>query len=178
MTRKVEISAMRRASSLLLLAGTVVLAGCPLDSPTEVRSDSQEFPVTATWTATAAPIEPATVVGALTADQHLGFRVNASFTITGDPSTTYQWRIFRGDCTINVPASITEVNGLSLFATSQSYPDVTVNGSGTASVAPAIAGELDSLTAYSVRIRPSATSANWDGTNPIACGDLQRTPAG
>lgn len=169
---------MRRASSLLLLAGSVALAGCPLDNPTEVRSSGQEFPVTATWTATAAPIEPATVAGSLAAEQHLGFRVNASFTITGEPSATYQWRIFRGDCTINVPQSTSEPNGLALFATSQSYPEVTVGSSGTASVAPAIAGELDSLTAYSVRIRKSVTSTNWNGTNPIACGDLQRTPAG
>jgi hypothetical protein len=170
---------MRRVSSLLLLvAGSVAIAGCPLDSPTEVRDNGQQFPVTATWSATAAPIEPATVAGSLTAEQHLGFRVNASFTVTGDPSTTYQWRIFRGDCTINVPQSTSAPDGLVLFATSQSYPDVTVGTAGSASVDPAIAGELDSLTAYSVRIRLSATSTNWNGTNPIACGDLQRTPAG
>lgn len=169
---------MRRVPSLLLLvAGSVALAGCPLDSPTEVRSSGQEFPVVATWTATAEPIAPATVAGTLTAEQHLGFRIHANFTVTGDPSTTYQWRIFRGDCTVDVPASDTVLDGLELFATAQSYPDVTVGSSGSASVAPAIAGELDSLTAYSVRIRLSATSTNWDGTNPIACGDLQRTPA-
>ncbi len=169
---------MQRACGLLLLAASVALAGCAMDSPTEVRSDGEQFPVTATWSATAAPIEPATVAGALAAEQHLGFRVNASFTITGDPETTYQWRIFRGDCSVNVPQSTSEPDGLMLFATSQSYPDVTVGSSGTASVAPAIAGELDSLTAYSVRIRKSVTSTTWNGTNPIACGDLQRTPAG
>jgi hypothetical protein len=169
---------MRRVSSLLLLAGSVALAGCPLDNPTEVRDSGQEFPVTATWTATAAPLEPATVAGTLTAEQHLGFRVNASFTVTGDQAATYQWRIFRGDCTINEPASDEVPDGLELFSTTQAYPDVTVGSSGSGSVSSAIAGELDSLTAYSVRIRPSATSSNWDGTDPIACGDLQRTPAG
>ncbi len=169
---------MQRASRLLVLAASVALAGCAMDSPTEVRSDGEQFPVTATWSATAAPVEPATVAGTLAAEQHLGFRVNADFTITGDVGTTYQWRIFRGDCTINVPQSTTQLNGLVLFATAQSYPDVTVGSSGTASVAPAIAGALDSLTSYSVRVRKSVTSTNWNGTNPIACGDLQRTPAG
>jgi hypothetical protein len=163
---------------LLILAASVALAGCAMDSPTEVRDNGQEFPVTAKWSASAAPISPSTVAGTLSAEQHLGFRVNATFTITGDPATTYQWRIFRGDCTVNVPQSTTAPDGLVLFATTQSYPDVTVSSSGTASVAPAIAGQLDSLTAYSVRIRKSVTSTNWSGTNPIACGNLQRTPAG
>lgn len=167
---------MQRLSLLLLLTGSVALAACSMDSPTEVRSDAQEFPVTATWSAAAAPVAPSTVAGTLTVEQHLGYRLNASITITGDPETTYQWRIFRGDCATTEPAANnTSPTGLLLFATSQSYPDITVGSSGTGSAAPAIAGQLDSLTAYSVRVRLSATSTNWNGTNPIACGDLQRT---
>lgn len=169
---------MQRVPSLLLLAGSVALAACSMDSPTELRSSGQEFPVKAVWNASAEPVSPSTVSGTLTAEQHLGFRIDASFTLNGDPSTTYQWRIFRGDCSVEVPVSTSVPDGLQLFSTAQAYTDVTVGESGTASVEPVIAGELDSLTAYSVRVRPSATSTNWDGTNPIACGDLQRTSGG
>ena len=61
-----------------------------------------------------------------------------------------------------------------LFATIQSYPNITADTSGVGAVAAAIAGNLDALTAYSVRLRPSQTATNWNGTDPIACGDLQR----
>ena len=170
---------MQRLSLLLLLAASVGLAACSMDNPAEVRSDAQEFPVTATWSAAAAPVSPSTVSGELTIQQRLGFRMDASFTITEAPGATYQWRIFRGDCATNEPASNnTSATGLLLFATAQSYPDIVVGSTGTGSAASAIAGSLDSLTAYSVRVRLSQTSTNWNGTNPIACGDLQRTPAG
>jgi hypothetical protein len=149
-----------------------------MDSPTEVRDSGQQFPVSATWTATAEPIEPATVAGILTAEQHLGFRMNASFSLTGDASTAYQWRIFRGDCTVDYAATTAAPDGLALFATVQSYPDVALGPSGTASVEPAIAGELDDQSSYSVRVRASVASTTWDGTNPLACGDLQRTSGG
>jgi hypothetical protein len=169
---------MQRSSLLLLIAASVGLAACSMDNPAEVRRDAQEFPVIATWSATAAPVSPSTESGALTIQQHLGFRLDASFTITGTPNTTYQWRIFRGDCaTDSTAASSTSATGLLLYATVQSYPDIVVGSSGTGSAAPAIAGSLDSLTAYSVRIRKSQTSTNWNGKSPIACGDLQRTPA-
>jgi hypothetical protein len=169
---------MQRASYLLLLAASAALVACSSDNPAEVRSDGKDFPVTAQWSAAAEPVSPATVSGALTVQQRLGFRMDASFTATGTPNTTYQWRIFRGDCTLNEPAAnSTAATGLLLFATVQSYPDLVVGSSGTASVAPAIAGYLDSLTAYSVRIRPSQTSTNWNGKDPIACGNLQRTSA-
>jgi hypothetical protein len=100
-------------------------------------------------------------------------------TSTDTVSTRYQWRIFRGDCATNTPAvnspNAPGPTGLLLFATVQSYPDVTVDFvSGAGSAAPVIAGSLDSLTAYSIRIRLFQTSTNWNGTNPIACGNLQR----
>jgi hypothetical protein len=62
--------------------------------------------------------------------------------------------------------------GLVLFATTQPYPDITLDASGKATVKTAIAGWLDSLTAYSVRIRPTATTT-FNGVNPAACGNLQ-----
>jgi len=100
-------------------------------------------------------------------------------TSTDTQSTRYQWRIFRGDCATNTPAvnspNAPSPTGLLLFATVQSYPDVTVDYvSGTGSAAPVIAGNLDSLTAYSIRLRLFQTATNWNGTNPIACGNLQR----
>lgn len=178
MRRERSIPVVRRAASVLLLASSAVLAGCPMDSPTEVRDSGQQFPVSATWTATAEPIEPATVAGTLTAEQHLGFRVNATFSLTGNASTTYQWRIFRGPCSMNYPATTAAPDGLLLFSTAQAYPEVTLSPSGTASVEPAIAGALDEQSSYSVRVRVSVASTNWDGTNPIACGDLQRASGG
>lgn len=169
---------MQTRSLRVLLAASAGLAACA-ENPAEVRSEAEAFPTTARWTATAAPVPPSTVTGSLTVQQHQGFRMDASFTITGTPNTTYQWRIFRGDCATNVPASNAwSPTGLLLFATVQSYPDIVVDASGTGSAAPAIAGQLDSLTAYSVRVRPSQQATNWNGTDPIACGDLQRTPAG
>lgn len=168
---------MHRLPLLLLIAASVGAAACAGDSPAEVINAANDFPVTAKWSAAAAPIAPSTVSGALTIEQHLGFRMNASFTITGSPNDIFQWRIFRGDCATNVEASDEEPNGLSLYATVESYPDITVGSAGTGSASPAIAGYLDSLTVYSVRIRPAQESSNWDGTDPIACGDLQRAPA-
>ena len=173
---------MQRVSLVVLLAASAGLAACSMDNPAEVRDGAEEFPVVATWSAIAEPADTDTVhteSGELTVEQHLGFRMNASFTLNGTPGNTYQWRIFRGDCaTIEAAEEATSATGLLLFATTQSYPDIVVDASGTGSAAPAIAGSLDSLTAYSVRVRPSQTSTSWDGTKPIACGDMQRTPAG
>jgi hypothetical protein len=168
----------------LLLAMSAGLAACA-ENPAEVRSEGAEFPVIATWTATVAPVPPAIVTGALTIAQHQGFRMDAALTLTDTTSTDavstrYQWRIFRGDCATNTPAVPNFPNGpsptgLLLFATVQSYPDITVDyASGTGSAAPTIAGNLDAVTAHSVRIRLSQQATNWNGTNPIACGDLQR----
>ena len=78
---------MQRSSLLLLIAASVGLAACSMDNPAEVRDDAHEFPVIATWSAAAAPVSPATESGALTIQQHLGFRMDASFTITGTPSS-------------------------------------------------------------------------------------------
>lgn len=168
---------MQRSSTLLLLAAFAGLAACDIGSPAEVRSSAQEFPVTANWSSSAQPVSPSTVTGVLTIQQRQGNHMDASFTVAGAPSGTYQWRVFRGDCATNVPAaSNTAPTGLALFATVQSYPDLVVGSSGTTAATPSIAGILDSLTAYSVRVRTA--SANWNGTNPIACGNLQRTPAG
>jgi hypothetical protein len=168
---------MQRLSLIVLLGASVGLAACSMDNPAEVRDGGQDFPLVATWNATAEPADTvSTESGVLAAEQHLGFRVKATFTLTGTPGKTYQWRIFRGDCATTEPAEDNSVTGLLLFSTAQAYPDIHVGESGTGSAAPAIAGALDSLSAYSVRVRPSQTSTNWDGTNPVACGDMQRTP--
>ena len=165
----------------LVLAAAVGLSACA-ENPAEVRSTAGQFPVTATWTATVAPVGTSTVSGSLTIRQHQGLRMDAGLTIAGTPDTishTYQWRVFRGDCATNVPAAAQDPSGpsptgLLLFATIQSYPNITADTSGAGAVAATIAGNLDALTAYSVRLRPSQTATNWNGTGPIACGDLQR----
>lgn len=158
---------------LALVVVVVMLAGCN-ENPAEVRDDATTFPLRANWSATAAPIGSSAVSATLAVKQYHGFRNEAALTIAGTPSGIYQWRIFRGDCTTNTPAANnTAQTGLLLFATVESYPDITAGAGGTGTATPEIAGSLDSLTAYSVRIRPSQAAANWNGTNPIACGDLQ-----
>jgi len=171
MTRREENSFMYRNTALLLisLAG---IAACN-SNPAAVRDDATTFPIVAHWTATSAPIAPATVTGTLSVDQHLGYHSDVTFTVTGPPSTAFQWRIFKGDCSVNVAAlNNTAPTGLVLFATTQSYPDLILDSTGKATVKPEIAGWLDSLTAYSVRIRATATTT-FNGVNPAACGTLQ-----
>ena len=105
--------------------------------------------------------------------------MDATFTLSGAPGKTYQWRIFRGDCATDVAArTSTSATGLLIVATVQSYPDITTDNTGKGVATPTVAWTLDSLTAYSVRVRPSQTSTNWNGTNPVACGDLQRSAGG
>jgi hypothetical protein len=165
---------MDRAVALLLSA--VVVVACS-NNPTATRDDAADFPLVAHWTATAAPIAPATITGQLTYDQHLGFHSDVTFAVSGPPNGVFQWRIFKRDCTVNVAAvNNTAPTGLVLFATTQSYPDITLDASGKATVKVAIAGWLDSLTAYSVRIRPTATTS-FTGVNPASCGNLKYAPA-
>jgi hypothetical protein len=173
--REQEKSLMHRTTALLLFFAAG-LASCSA-SPAEVSGDATSFPIVAHWTATSAPIAPATVTGALTFDQHLGFHSDVAFNVTGPPNGVFQWRIFKRDCSVNVAAvNNTAPTGLVLFATTQSYPDITLDATGKATIKTQIAGWLDSLTAYSVRIRPTATTT-FNGVNPAACGNLQYAPA-
>ena len=167
---------MNRIMPLLLVGAASAVAACS-NNPTAVRDDATAFPVVAHWTAASAPIAPATIAGQLTYDQHLGFHSDVTFAVTGPPNGAFQWRIFKRDCTVNVAAvNNTAPTGLVLFATTQSYPDITLDASGHATVKVQIAGWLDSLTAYSVRIRPTATTS-FNGVNPASCGDLKYAPA-
>lgn len=161
----------------LLCIGASGLAACNNSNPAEVRTDTSTFPIVATWTATSAAIAPATVTGALVVKQRLGYHEDVTFTVTGPPNQAFQWRVFKRDCSVNVAAlNNTAATGLVLFSTTQAYPDITLDASGKATVTTAIAGWLDSLTAYSVRIRPTATTS-FTGVNPAACGNLQYAPA-
>jgi hypothetical protein len=176
MTRRQEISFMHRRIALLLLS-IAGMAACSGANPAAVRDEATTFPIVAHWTATSAPIAPATVTGTLALDQHLGYHSDVTFTVSGPPNTAFQWRIFKRDCSVNVAAlNNTAPTGLVLFATTQSYPDITLDASGKATIKTQIAGWLDSLTAYSVRIRVTATTT-FNGVNPAACGNLQYAPA-
>jgi hypothetical protein len=166
---------MYRNTALLWLS-VVGIAACG-QNPAAVRDDATTFPLVAHWTATSAPVAPATVTGALTFDQHLGYHADVTFVVSGPPNTAFQWRIFKRDCSVNVAAlNNTAPTGLVLFATTQSYPDITLDATGKATIKTEIAGWLDSLTAYSVRIRPTATST-FNGVNPAACGTLKYASA-
>jgi len=159
------------AAALLALA----LAACDDNDPASTQTSPGNFPQIGAWNAAVAPVAPSTVRGTLAIQQLAGFRMTATMTITGTPNTTYQWRMYRDPCTSNTPAATNvSVTGLLLFSTAQSYPDIRTDASGTGTVTATVAGSLDSLTAYSTRIRPSQTSITWNGTNPIACGDLKR----
>jgi FtsH-binding integral membrane protein len=170
---------MHRTSALLLfsLAG---LAACGGANPAEVASDGKTFPIVANWTATSAPVAPATITGALTIAQRLGYHSDMKFTVTGPPNAAFQWRIFKRDCSVNVaatgPTAFTGLTGLTLFATTQSYPDITLDATGKATVTSEMAGWLDSAMTYSVRIRPTATTT-FTGVNPASCGSLKYAPA-
>ena len=167
---------MHRPLPLLLLA-VAGSAACNNTNPAEVRSDGTTFPIVANWSATATPNAPATVGGALTVHQRLGYHEDVTFTVTGPPNVAFQWRIFKRDCSVNVAAiNNTAATGLVLFSSTQAYPDITLDASGKATITTEIAGWLDSLTAYSVRIRPTATTS-FNGVNPAACGTLKYAPA-
>jgi hypothetical protein len=116
------------------------------------------------------------VTGQLAVDQRLGFHMDVTFVVSGPPNGVFQWRIFKRDCSVNVAASgataFTGLTGLFLFATNASYPDITLDATGKATVKTQVAGWLDSLMTYSVRIRPTATTT-FTGVNPAACGSLQ-----
>jgi hypothetical protein len=167
---------MHRNGAILVVAATV-LAACNNTNPAEVRTDTTTFPIVATWTATSAPIAPATVTGGLLLKQRLGYHEDVTFTVTGPPNQAFQWRVFKRDCTVNTAAiNNTAATGLVLFSTTQAYPDITLDATGKATVTTEIAGWLDSLTAYSVRIRPTATTT-FNGVNPAACGNLKYAPS-
>jgi FtsH-binding integral membrane protein len=170
---------MHRMAGLLLVFASVGSAACSGGNPTATRDEASTFPVVAHWTASAAAVAPATVTGQLTFDQHLGYHSDVTFVVSGPPNAAFQWRIFKRDCSVNVAATgstaFTGLTGLTLFATTPSYPDITLDASGKATVKSQIAGWLDSATAYSVRIRPTATTT-FNGVNPAACGNLQYAP--
>ena len=163
-----------------LAVGLVMLGACEkAANPAEVVSKASVFPVTATWNANVTAVGTSPVSGTFVAKQHLGSRIDLAMTIAGAPNAKYQWRIFRGDCaTTAVAANNTAPTGLLLFATVQSYPDITLDASGAGSANPNIAGLLDSLTTYSVRVRVAQTSTTWNGTSPVACGNLQLSAGG
>jgi hypothetical protein len=164
---------MLRKTAFLLVLG---LIACDTGIEPSVRSSGDQFPLRATWTSTANPVGTATVRASLTIKEYLGQHMDATIQVTGGAASgVYQWRIFRGDCaTTAVAASNTAPTGLLLFSTIQAYPDLTTTG-GTSSMTRTIVGTLDSLTAYSVRIRVAQTATNWNGTSPLACGNLQRS---
>ena len=166
---------MLKRVALLVVIGSLV--ACETGIEPETKSQATQFPLRANWNAAVTPMGSATVRATVTIKEYLGSRMEATAALTGgQTNTAYQWRIFRGDCsTTAVAANASAPTGLLLFATIQSYPDITAVSGGSGTVTRTIAGALDSLTAYSLRIRVATTATNWNGTNPIACGNLQRT---
>ena len=161
----------KRLATLLLTFGALACEG----NPAEVKTEPNEFPLRANWSAAVAPVSTGTVRANATIKEFLGSRLQATIAVTGAaPDAAFQWRIFKGDCATTTTGSTTTPTGLALVATTASYPDIVTSG-GTGTVTREIAGALDSLTAYSVRIRAAQTATNWNGTSPLACGNLQRS---
>ncbi|MGH8247540.1 MAG: hypothetical protein ACREUU_14035, partial [Gammaproteobacteria bacterium] len=124
---------MSHQQTIRVLVLGFILGACA-ENPAQVRNDASSFPLVANWSATAAPIGTSGVSGALTVKQFAGFRMELNLAVTTPPSRTYQWRIFRGDCaTTATAANNNDPNGLLLFATIQSYPDVSTGTGTTAS---------------------------------------------
>ena len=160
----------RLAVLVLTLAGL----GCE-GNPAEVKTEPNTFPLRANWSAAVAPVGSGAVRASASIKEFLGSRLDATITVTGAaPNAAFQWRIFKGDCATTTTGSTSTPTGLALLATTASYPDVTTSG-GTGTVTREIAGALDSLTAYSVRIRAAQTATNWNGLSPLARGNLQRS---
>src|SRR5262245_62080002 len=99
MTRRQKTSLMHRIATLLFCS--VGVTACGGANPAEVSDEATSFPVVAHWTATSSPIAPATVTGALTFDQHLGYHSDVTFSVSGPPNGVFQWRIFKRDCSVN-----------------------------------------------------------------------------
>lgn len=169
-----------RFAPLTACLGAVALAACVEGNPAEVREDAPTFPVRASWNASAAPVGSAALRATLAVREYLGSRLEVTLSLTGGaPNTAYQWRIVRGDCATTAQATnATAPTGLWTFATAESYPNVTTDASGAATITRAIAGALDSVTAYSVRVRVAPTTTTWHGTTPLACGNLARSQGG
>lgn len=165
---------MRTKLALLLLIG--VAAACDTGTEADVREEAKPFVERASWSAAAVPVGTGNVRATVTAKEYFGSRADVTANLTGGaPNTAYQWRIFRGDCSVTTAAvNNSSPTGLLLVSTIQSYTDLTTNAAGQATVSRNIVAVLDSLTAYSVRVRVGQSSTNWNGTSPIACGNLQR----
>lgn len=163
-------------STIRVLVLAFALGACD-ENPAAVRTDANTFPVLANWSSTVSAVGTSGVTGTLTVKQFQGFRMELNLSVTAPTNRTYQWRIFRGDCAMTATAANNnDPNGLLLFSTVQSYPDVATGTGTTASLTREIAGSLDSVKAYSVRFRVSQSATNWNGTTPVACGNLQRAP--
>ena len=167
---------MRHGQLVRALGLAIILAACA-ENPASVREDSTQFPVVANYNSAVAAIGTSGLSGTLTVKQFAGFRLELNLAVTAPTNRTYQWRIFRGDCNATVPAANNnDPNGLLVFSTVQSYPDVATGTGTSAAVSRLIAGSLDSVKTYSVRFRVSQSATNWNGTTPVACGNLQHTP--
>ena len=167
---------MSQRYTMRVLVLAFALGACD-ENPAEVRNDASSFPLLANWSSTVTAVGTSGVTGTLTVKQFEGFRMELNLSITAPTNRTYQWRIFRGDCaTTATAANNNDPNGLLLFSTIQAYPDVATGTGTTASLTREIAGSLDSARTYSIRFRTSQSATNWNGTTPVACGNLQRTP--
>jgi hypothetical protein len=155
---------MRKYIPALALFG---LLGCDLSTAPEIRNSQGDLAMIAQWNANIAGVGTSPLTGTLNVRSY-GSYMESAISISNAPAgAEYQWRIFRGTCDVNV------ATGLTLFGSHQAHPNLVASGSGTASLNRTLAASLHTGFAYSVRLRPTTTTINWNGTNPIACGNLQ-----
>lgn len=154
---------MRKLIPALALLGVF---GCDLSTAPETRTSAQNLPVIAEWDAAITGVGTP-ITGTLNVKSH-GSYMDSSISISNAPAgAQYQWRLFRGTCDVNTAA------GLVLFGTHQAHPNLVASGAGSASLDRILAASLHTGFAYSVRLRLNTTTVNWNGTAPVACGNLQ-----
>jgi hypothetical protein len=157
----------RRIWVLTLLAMTGV-AACDLTDVDEVvRTQAQQYPLQATWTASLTPlpgVAGAQVSGNLTMGDYKTYYDGQIALSGGLPNTTYNWRIYLGTC----DATTTTIAG----GTTGAFPALVTNAAGAASATRQFPSfmSLRQVQSYNVRILTGTALATT-----IACGALQLT---
>lgn len=150
---------MKSMSAILLL---LVAAGCDLDSiEPEIRDSAIPLELRAEWQANITSMNGSSVTGLTRLMEYRAYYEAEIAVSGGPPSDTLVWRIYPGTC---ANSDDDEFGG-----STQAFPTLYTNGSGEASLTRLLAGALDSLAAYNVRVQRGGNISTT-----VACGNLAR----
>jgi hypothetical protein len=149
---------MRKQAVLLLL----LAAGCDLSSTEpETRNSANQLELRAEWQASIGSMNGSAVTGLAHLMEYRAY-YEAEITVSGGPpSDSLVWRIYPGTCA----NSDDDEFGNS----TQAFPTLRTDASGSANLTRLLAGALDSLADYNVRVQ-----TDGDIDNTVGCGDLER----